>query len=109
MYIEYMKKCTNIENCVHLMYEIVYIPWKIVFVEFTELCSFSEKLCTKCSELRTFFEKLCILNIQYCIRWMYKIERFCPLNMQNCVNSLKNWVHWIYRIVYIDCTEFKNV
>ena len=26
VYIEYMKECTNTENCVHLMYEIVHIP-----------------------------------------------------------------------------------
>ena len=78
---KHWKLCTfNVWNCVHSlkkcickMYRIMFILWKIVHIE--------------CSELCTFFEKLCILTIKYCVRWMYKIERFCPLNIQTCVNS----------------------
>ena len=102
----------------------MYFFEKIVYmyVEYIELYTFFEN-CGLNIKMCIVLEKLCTLNIQSgvlwifnivyiqyalsCIflknyvSWIYKIVHILKLNIHNCIYSLKNCVRWIYKIRHV--------
>ena len=101
--------------------------FKCIYVEYTELCTFFEKLCLSKFKIvynswrsvywmfkpyifrnlwRNFFilQKF-VLNIQNFLHWYIELCTFlvklCTLNIQNYIHFLKILLYWIYRIVNI--------
>ena len=65
---------------------VLYIFWKIVYVD--------------CTIFYTFIEKLCALNIQTCI---IIFENLCTLDKQNWVHSLKNVnIEWTKLLTFFE-------
>ena len=106
----------------------MYFFEKIVYmyVEYIELYTFFEN-CGLNIKMCIVLEKLCTLNIQSgvlwifnivyieyalsCIflknyvSWIYKIVHILKLNIHNCIYSLKNCVCWIWKFVYVKYTK----
>ena len=71
------------KNCLHWTYKIAKILCKIIYIEYIELF--------------TLFEKMCTLNIQNCIQ-----------SLKNCVYWMYKIVYILRKIVYIKYTNIQN-
>ena len=102
----------------------MYFFEKIVYmyVEYIELYTFFEN-CRLNIKMCIVLEKLCTLNIQSGVLWIfnivyieytlsyiflknyvcwiYTIVHILKLNIHNCIYSLKNCVRWIYKIRHV--------
>ena len=82
-----------LKNCVLKIYLILYFCfWKIIYIEYIELCTFFDGLNIKCINLTL---------VVLCGKKIPPHKKLCTLNILNCVHSLKNCAHWICKIIYI--------
>ena len=100
----------NLQNCVHSLKNNVHSIYKIVYVEYTKLCTFFEgpdieytnlTFLVICVEKSPHIKNLGTLNIQNFVYYLKTVcfkftdlcssfEKFCTLNIYNCVHSLKS-------------------
>ena len=95
--------------CIHWIYQIVYILWKIVYVEYIKLCTFFWKIVyVEFTKLSTFFDGLDIECIDFTLSVICEdkcphVKKLCTLNIQTW--AFDNFLRCVYLEYMVEITH----